>query len=112
MAIFPILPSEYGENSMLVYLGAVFFSILVNFSVLPRLFANLKEKPSSSSLMLLQTQMFLVMISAVLVGITMERYLAAREKLPSWLTFSNWFLAFGSIPLARYSPPQSLLRLL
>lgn len=119
MAIFPLLPTDYGENTALVVLGG---TLLLGIGFLDR--SSSRSKLSYCQVLLggscefllgidcfCSIQAFLV-LTAIGLAYTTQRHLDMKMGLPRYLQISNWSVSVLSLFVPFYSPKSPLQRLL
>lgn len=98
VAIFPLLPSEYGDDLPLVYLGALAF-VYGAYMTFQKQSSHIENRG-------FVLQLALVVASIALVGGTMQ-YLNNKQKPPMFLPLCSWIVAMGSVPFALWIVPGS-----
>ncbi|GLD94834.1 hypothetical protein PINS_up003459 [Pythium insidiosum] len=92
LAVFPCLPTEYGDHTLLVELGGVVLALLLVIS-------SIQTPASVAAPWLSQLRSLLLPLALSLATLhwTMSA-LAAKRKPALWLTLANWTLAL--LPIA------------
>lgn len=111
ISIFPYLPTEYGEHTLLVSLGGFLLLGLVVWFL--RMLAGWSTKAYEGSSSSLASVWMIIPFGATLGSmVTMHwtmAYLAHKSKPPVLLTIANWALAIGPVVLflaRRLSQPK------
>lgn len=111
ISIFPYLPTEYGEHTVLVSLGGLMLLALVIWFL--RLLAEWNAKTLQDTCSSLSSVWLIIPFGATLGSmVTMHwtmAYLSQKSKPPVMLTIANWTLAIGPVVLflaRRLSQPK------